>query len=144
MPFYLALIFSNFSHWNFKFFSISDLSYGTNQDFMPFIQAQFFVAQYSQKLHSDYRNILSNATIVFMLFEGLLKISLWGNKCDLSISAGTSNSFHHDPLGISLNHMLFNKSEKYSLWQNIEFLWLKVAQIIKSVARTSLNFFSLF
>lgn len=30
--------------------------------------------------------------------EGLLKISLWGNKCDLSISAGTSNSFHHDPL----------------------------------------------
>ena len=30
--------------------------------------------------------------------EGLLKISLWGNKCDLSISAGTSQSFHHDPL----------------------------------------------
>ena len=35
------------------FFSISDLSYGTNQDFMPFIQAQFFVARYPQKLHSD-------------------------------------------------------------------------------------------
>ena len=30
--------------------------------------------------------------------QGLLKISLWGNKCDLSISAGTSQSFHHDPL----------------------------------------------
>ena len=30
--------------------------------------------------------------------SGLLKISLWGNKCDLSISAGTSQSFHHDPL----------------------------------------------
>ena len=52
MPFYLAWIYSNFSRWNFKFFSISDLSYGTNQDFMPFIQAQFFVAQYPQKLHS--------------------------------------------------------------------------------------------
>ena len=25
---------------------------GTNQDFMPFIQAQFFVAWYPQKLHS--------------------------------------------------------------------------------------------
>ena len=53
MPFYLAWIYSNFSRWNFKFFSISDLSYGTNQDFMPFIQAQFFVAQYPQKLHSE-------------------------------------------------------------------------------------------
>ena len=29
---------------------------------------------------------------------GLLKISLWGNKCDLSISAGSSQNFHHDPL----------------------------------------------
>ena len=52
MPFYLAWIFSNFSHWKFKSFSISELSYGTNQDFIPFIQAQFFVAQYPQKLHS--------------------------------------------------------------------------------------------
>ena len=52
MPFYLAWIYSNFSRWNFKFFSISDLSYGTNQDFMPFIHAQFFVARYPQKLHS--------------------------------------------------------------------------------------------
>ena len=30
--------------------------------------------------------------------EGLIKISLWGNKCDLSISAGSSQSFHHDPM----------------------------------------------
>ena len=53
MPFYLAWIYSNFSRWNFKFFSISELSYGTNQNFMPFIQAQFFVAQSPQKLHSE-------------------------------------------------------------------------------------------
>ena len=53
MPFYLAWIYSNFSRWNFKFFSISDLSYGTNQDFMPLIQAQFFFARYPQKLHSE-------------------------------------------------------------------------------------------
>ena len=52
MSFYLAWIYPNFSRWNFKFFSNSDLSYGTNQDFMPFIQAQFFVTQYHQKLHS--------------------------------------------------------------------------------------------
>lgn len=31
---------------------------------------------------------------------GLIKISLWGNKCDLSISAGTSQSFHQDPLAL--------------------------------------------
>ena len=55
MPFYLAWIYSNFSHWNFKFFSISDLclSYGTNPDLMPFIQTQFFVARYPQKLDCD-------------------------------------------------------------------------------------------
>ena len=29
---------------------------------------------------------------------GLLKISLWGNKCDLSISAGSSQNFASDPL----------------------------------------------
>ena len=52
MSFYLAWIYTNFSRWNFKFLSISELSYGTNQDFMPFIQAQFFVARYPQKLHS--------------------------------------------------------------------------------------------
>jgi hypothetical protein len=28
----------------------------------------------------------------------LLKISLWGNKCDLSISAGSAQTFHQDPL----------------------------------------------
>ena len=61
MPFYLAWIYSNFSRWNFKFFSISDLSYGTNQDFMPFIQAQFFVALYPQKLHSEYQFTLVNS-----------------------------------------------------------------------------------
>ena len=49
MPFYLAWIYSSFSLWNFKFISIYDLSYGTNQDFMPFIKAQFFVARYPKK-----------------------------------------------------------------------------------------------
>ena len=42
MPFYLAWVYSKFSRWNFKFFSNSELPHGTNQDFMPFIQAQFF------------------------------------------------------------------------------------------------------
>ena len=41
-------LYFHFSCWNFKFFSISDLSYGTNQYFMPFTQAQFFVARYPQ------------------------------------------------------------------------------------------------
>ena len=30
--------------------------------------------------------------------SGLLKLSLWSNKCDLSISAGASQSFDKDPL----------------------------------------------
>ena len=29
---------------------------------------------------------------------GLVQISLWGNKCDLSISAGSSVNFHSNPL----------------------------------------------
>ena len=74
MPFYLAWIYANFSRWNFKFLSISDLSYGTNQDFMPFIQAQFFVAQYPQKLHSAMQmlvvlNVSESNLFIFPTFS---------------------------------------------------------------------------
>ena len=46
---------------------------------------------------------------------GLIKISLWGNKCDLSISAGTSQSFHHNPMeqvNALESHLLVDHSEK--------------------------------
>ena len=72
-----AILFSldllNFSRWNFKFFSISDLSYGTNQDFMPFIQAQFFVARYPQKLHSDLDNSKSFKNLMISRGHGFSK-----------------------------------------------------------------------
>ena len=45
----------------------------------------------------------------------LIKISLWGNKCDLSISAGTSQSFHHNPMeqvDTLESHLLVDHSEK--------------------------------
>ena len=47
--------------------------------------------------------------------RGLIKLSLWGNKCDLSISAGTSQNFHHDPLQQIHeleSHLLVDDSEK--------------------------------
>ena len=52
----LSLDLLKFQLLEFQIFSISDLSYGTNQDFMPFIQVQFFVAQSPQKLHSGISN----------------------------------------------------------------------------------------
>ena len=45
----------------------------------------------------------------------LLKLSLWGNKCDLSISAGTSTSFDRNPLAQIVNfqsRLLVDDSQK--------------------------------
>jgi hypothetical protein len=41
------------------------------------------------------------------IFSTLLQLSLWGNKCDLSISAGASQTFSSDPLNqVSVLHIL--------------------------------------
>ena len=75
MPFYLVWIFSNFIHWNFRFFSISDLSYGANQDFMLFILAQFFVARYPQKLHSVKITVcLNHSLITFIQIRAIISV----------------------------------------------------------------------
>ncbi len=44
------------------------------------------------------RDLWSSCNKDLSKVQGLLKISLWANKCDLSISAGASQNFHHDPL----------------------------------------------
>ena len=53
MPLYSASIYSNLSCWNFEPLSILDLSHDPNNDCMPFIHAQFYVAWCPQKLHSE-------------------------------------------------------------------------------------------
>ena len=73
MLFYLACIYLNFSLWNFEFFSIFMLSYATNQDFMPFILAQFFVAQYPQKLRSG----LLMRFLMWLLMVLLMWMPIW-------------------------------------------------------------------
>ena len=87
MPFYLAWIISNFNRWNFKFFSNSELSYGTNQDFMPSIQAQFFVAQYPQKLYSDGQGNWLMGPSEHIGTKDALIFSALGNQCPFKLQS---------------------------------------------------------
>ena len=109
MPFYLAWIFSNFSRWNFKFFSISDLSYGTNQDFMPFIHAQFFVARYPQKLHSEVQ-CKDSTYDAFIISECKQKICNWLVSVSLSLIEDLEINLDHDS-NIKYIHGHFQSSE---------------------------------
>ena len=109
MPFYLAWIYSNFSRWNFKFFSHSELSYGTNQDFMPFIQAQFFVAQYPQNLHS----VVSQYRMISKLYVGLF--------CSLSRTFEIYINFVPQ-INLSRRWSIgASKSGKYFMWEKIQY-----------------------
>ena len=134
MSFYLACIYSNFSCWNLEFFSISDLFFGTNQDFMPFIQAQFFVAQYPQKLHSvivletetslSYIRMLNLKSIVTKNYFWL--IDCWINPSHFLIHNIMPNdmqkSFHHATLDLaqkSINLHFFLRNSRKTINANL-------------------------
>lgn len=54
------------------------------------------------------------------LFHVLLQISLWGNKCDLSISAGSQQSATGDPVGqLNLLKQRILVDQTRSTWQSI-------------------------
>lgn len=56
------------------------------------------------------------------------KVSLWGNKCDLSISAGTENSQKDDSLGqLSVLKSFLLVDETVKVWD--KFIGLKVSSL---------------
>ena len=52
----------------------------------------------AQSLHDVLCEVEANRDVIRHKFLAMLEVSLWGNKCDLSISAGSAKNFSNDPL----------------------------------------------
>jgi hypothetical protein len=52
----------------------------------------------AQSLHDLSTEVKSNREKIGHKFLALLEVSLWGNMCDLSISAGSAQTFADEPL----------------------------------------------
>ncbi|XP_050539354.1 damage-control phosphatase ARMT1-like [Daktulosphaira vitifoliae] len=64
------------------------------------------------------------------LFEQILKISLWGNRCDLSLSAGKSTTISEDPskaIKLLDKYLITNKSDE--IWEILQKTENKTKQI---------------
>ena len=63
-----------------------------------FLFSLFAIRVLAQSLHELHTEVEADAEKTRHNFLALLEVSLWGNKCDLSISAGSSQSFVEKPL----------------------------------------------
>ena len=52
----------------------------------------------AQSLHDVLTEVTADRDKIGHKFLAMLEVSLWGNKCDLSISAGSAQNFSEDPL----------------------------------------------
>lgn len=52
----------------------------------------------AQRLHDVLIDVSVDQDTIRHKFLAMLEVSLWGNKCDLSISAGSAQNFSNDPL----------------------------------------------
>lgn len=75
---------------------------GKTQSFFESQQAVVALCTYLEDVNKNMEEISKNQLLEH--FNKLLKVSLWGNKCDLSISAGQDNSQKTSPLE-SLNNL---------------------------------------
>ncbi|KAJ0026828.1 hypothetical protein NQD34_017828 [Periophthalmus magnuspinnatus] len=69
---------------------------GKTQSFFESQQATIALCTYLETLKKDKDGLSKNQ--LFDNFIKLLQVSLWGNKCDLSISAGQENSQKDSPI----------------------------------------------
>lgn len=69
---------------------------GKTQSFFESQQAVMALCTYLQEVNKNMEEISKNQ--LFEHFNKLLQVSLWGNKCDLSISAGQENSQKASPI----------------------------------------------
>ncbi|XP_017278692.1 damage-control phosphatase ARMT1 [Kryptolebias marmoratus] len=75
---------------------------GKTQSFFESQQAVITLCTYLADIHKNMEKLSKNQ--LFEFFTKLLQVSLWGNKCDLSISAGKENSQKTSPID-SLNSL---------------------------------------
>ncbi|XP_008276879.1 damage-control phosphatase ARMT1 [Stegastes partitus] len=69
---------------------------GKTQSFFESQQAVMALCTYLEGVNKNMEELSKNQ--LFEHFSRLLQVSLWGNKCDLSISAGQENSQKTSPL----------------------------------------------
>lgn len=74
---------------------------GKTQSFFESQQATTALCTYLETAKKDKDGLSKNQ--VFDHFIKLLQVSLWGNKCDLSISAGQENSQKDSPIEVLAN-----------------------------------------
>ncbi|TNN68497.1 Protein-glutamate O-methyltransferase [Liparis tanakae] len=75
---------------------------GKTQSFFESQQAMMTLCTYSEGVNKNIEELSRNQLLEH--FNKLLQVSLWGNKCDLSISAGQDNSQKTSPID-SLNSL---------------------------------------
>ncbi|XP_032398161.1 damage-control phosphatase ARMT1 [Etheostoma spectabile] len=75
---------------------------GKTQSFFESQQAMMALCTYLEGVNKNMADLSKNQ--LFEHFNKLLQVSLWGNKCDLSISAGQDNSQKTSPID-SLNSL---------------------------------------
>ncbi|KAM9703220.1 damage-control phosphatase ARMT1 [Menidia menidia] len=69
---------------------------GKTQSFLESSQAVMALCTYLEDIHKNLKNFSKNQLLEH--FNKVLQVSLWGNKCDLSISAGQDNSQKNSPI----------------------------------------------
>ncbi|XP_041662098.1 damage-control phosphatase ARMT1 [Cheilinus undulatus] len=104
---------------------------GKTQSYFESQQAVMALCTYMEEVSKNMEGISKNQLLDH--FNKLLQVSLWGNKCDLSISAGQENSQKTSPLD-SLNSL-----QPFILVDDYNMVWLTLTSTKSSgqLERTS-------
>ncbi|KAM3603366.1 uncharacterized protein V6R79_020852 [Siganus canaliculatus] len=96
---------------------------GKTQSYFESQQAVVALCTYLEEINKNLEEL--SKTQLFGHFVKLLQISLWGNKCDLSISAGQDNSQKTSPID-SLNSL-----QPYILVDDTNMVWSTLMSVRK-------------
>ncbi|KAL3052453.1 hypothetical protein OYC64_005071 [Pagothenia borchgrevinki] len=91
---------------------------GKTQSFFESQQAVMTICTHLEGVNSNIENLSKNQ--LFEHFDKLLQVSLWGNKCDLSISAGQDNSQKTSPIDslVSLQPLIL-VNDSNTVWSTL-------------------------
>ncbi|XP_028295317.1 damage-control phosphatase ARMT1 [Gouania willdenowi] len=91
---------------------------GKTQSFFDSQQAVMDLCTYLEGIRKNAKELFQNQ--LFEHFSTLLQVSLWGNKCDLSISAGEDNSQKSSPIeSLSSLHPFILVDDTNAVWATL-------------------------
>lgn len=79
------------------------------------------IRSYASYLQEQIETVIQETSKIEKIFDQVIKVSLWGNKCDLSLSAGTAVSQKENPVTIleSLQPNILVDDAKH-IWNKIQ------------------------